>query len=540
MRIAMGRAFAIFVMVGALGAASALAADEPPQIVRPGYTSAGAKLTLTPPPGVDLTKGAVLRLTGPETHERPITRQEGGRLFTVTLPTEMRQGRYRVEIVNDQDTVLAKGQELRIRAKDAPKIIKVVPHPSYPDASGYSFEIHGENFAYDVQDTDIKINGKVITFPKDQVIPDPRHRLTDDASCKGKFPCLIGNRRELKIYGLSLDSRFYRPMHVVVEVDSLPSEDKPLILSQVPRNMPRVIAFVVLGVLAGVVYLMARTEAAHYRPFDKRYRTLSYLLIEQETNTFSLSRLQLLTWTAAAVLAYAYVYASQYFVQAKWQMPEVPSGLATLLGLSVGTTALAIGATEIRGSKGAGPAHPGIGDLISNGGVFASDRLQFFLWTILGVVAFVHTTLSHDPATLTEPPKIPDSFLPLMGVSSLGYLAGKVLRKPGPVIKQVEKSPPDGLRILGENLSPRAQVFVGSQLVASDKVRPATPVAENEFAKELVVTGLPPGAAPPTPVTTTPAPPEATGPSTTQVPAPPATPSLKVRVVNPDGQSAEI
>ena len=167
------------------------------------------------------------------------------------------------------------------------------------------------------------------------------------------------------------------------------------------------------------------------------------------------------------MLAYAYVYASQYFVQAKWQMPEVPSGLATLLGLSVGTTALAIGATEVRGSKGAGPAHPGIGDLITNGGVFASDRLQFFLWTILGVVAFVHTTLSHDPATLTEPPKIPDSFLPLMGVSSLGYLAGKVLRKPGPVIKQVEKSPPDGLRILGENLSPRAQVFVGSQLMAS-------------------------------------------------------------------------
>ena len=81
----------------------------------------------------------MLRLTGPETHERPITRQEGGRLFTVTLPTEMRQGRYRVEIVNEQDTVLAKGQELRIRAKDAPRIIKVVPHPSYPDASGYSF-----------------------------------------------------------------------------------------------------------------------------------------------------------------------------------------------------------------------------------------------------------------------------------------------------------------------------------------------------------------------------------------------------------------
>ena len=540
MRNAIRRVFVLATAIGALESAPGLAADEPAKLIKPGYSAPGGKLTVMPPAGVDLSKGTMLRLSGPAVVELPIMRAEGGRLFTVALPKEMRQGRYQGEIINENDTAVASGIELRIRATDAPKMTKIVPYPSYPDTSGYSFEIHGENFAYDVQDTDIKINGKVITFPKDQMIPDPKHRLTDDASCKGKFPCLIGNRRELKIYGLSLDKGFYRPMHVVVEVDSLESEDKPLILSQVPRNMPRIIAFVVLGVITGVVYLMIRTKAAQYRPFDKRSRTFSYLLIDQETNTFSLSRLQLLAWTAAAVLAYAYVYASQYFVQAKWQMPEVPSGLATLLGLSVGTTALAIGATEARGSKGAGPAHPGIGDLLTNGGVFASDRLQFFLWTILGVVAFVHTTLSHDPATLTEPPKIPDSFLPLMGVSSLGYLAGKVLRKPGPIIKQIEKFPPDGLRILGENLSPRAQVFVGSQLVTSDNIRPGTPVAEDEFTKELVVTGLPPGAAPPAPVTTTPAPPEATGPSATPVPAPPAMPPLKVRVVNPDGQSAEI
>ena len=130
MRIGIGRVLVLSVIVGALGAASALAADEPPQIVRPGYSPAGAKLTLTPPPGVDLTKGALLRLTGPETLEQPITRQEGSHLFTVTLPKEMRQGRYRVEIVDQQDTVVVKGRELRIRAKDAPKIIKVVPHPS--------------------------------------------------------------------------------------------------------------------------------------------------------------------------------------------------------------------------------------------------------------------------------------------------------------------------------------------------------------------------------------------------------------------------
>jgi hypothetical protein len=268
---------------------------------------------------------------------------------------------------------------------------------------------------------------------------------------------------------------------------------------------------------------MARQKAARYRPHEKAYATLAYFFIEPETNTYSLSRLQLILWTAAAVVAYVYLAASQSLVQWRWELPDVPEGLPALLGVSVGTTALALGATEVRGSKGAGPLHPALGDFVTSGGVLAPERLQFFVWTIIGVVGFVAATLAQDPATVAELPKVPSNFVPLMGVSALGYLAGKVARKAGPIIKQLAPLPPygpgspaaGGIRIVGESLSPRAQVSVNGALVPSDGVTvPPPQSATSEFVTELQVT--PPSIAP----------------AAARVPA--------VKVVNPDGQSAEM
>lgn len=554
MRIAtLGRVLALLATLGVADAVPALAADEPEppaRVIRPGSSLPGKTLTVTPPPGVDLTKGAYLQLTGPSpVDDSPITLGEGGRrIFHVTLPKEMRQGRYTGQIVDPEDKVLVPNLTLRVRATEPPTITRIVPHPSYPSEAGYSFELQGERFGEEARDNVVKINDEPITFAA--TLTETRDKPLTIASCQDKLPCLIGRRRHLQVFGFSLDKQpLLRPTKVSVEVDRLTSAEKPLILSWVQRRTPVVLAFVVVAVLAGLVFLVARQKAKQYKPYDRPYGTLAYLLIEQETNTYSLSRFQLLVWTAAAVLAYVYLGASQSLVQWRWQLPEVPEGLPSLLGLSVATTALAIGATGARGSKGAGSAHPGVGDFLTNGGVFASERLQFFVWTILGVCGFVSATLIQDPATLTELPKIPDSFLPLMGVSSLGYLAGKVLRKPGPIIRQVQRVP-TGLHIVGENLSPRAQVFVGGRLVEAGKVKTVEAVAEGEYAADLRVDLSSPEASPP--ATSTPAP---SAEASTATPAEPAAPppagaatrpateratTPKVRVVNPDGQSAEV
>ena len=106
-----------------------------------------------------------------------------------------------------------------------------------------------------------------------------------------------------------------------------------------------------------------------------------------------------------------------------------------------------------------------------------------------------------------------------MGISSLGYLAGKVARKPGPVIRQLVPAPPYAagpvsIRILGENLSPQALVRLNGTLIPVNQVTvPSTEPKDAEFVKELLVTV-----------------PDVVAPMSGVVP---------VKIVNKDGQSAE-
>jgi len=502
-----------------------------PRALRPGDT-----LSVKPGVPLDANKKIFVRLLGPsQIDDLPAEASQVSRgLLRVALPKPMRQGRYDVELVTEVGQVLVKGARVKVLATETPAIAKIVPHPSYAMGGIYEFELLGENFGNEAEDNVVRINDLPLHFEK--YVTDRGRRATV-ADCQSLFPCLVGTRRRLQIFGLSLEKQpFYRPMRVSVQVDSLISSDQLLLLSWVRRSTPAFIAFGTLGILSILVYVLAREKVKRIRPADKWHQTIAYLFVEPETNTYSLSRLQLILWTGAAIVAYIYLAASQSLVQWKWQLADVPEGLPTLLGLSVGTTALAIGATEARGSKGAGPVHPGLGDFITTGGVLAPERMQFFLWTVLGVFGFVTATLAQDPATVTQLPKVPDNFLPLMGASAGGYLAGKFLRKPGPLIKQLDplgpyapgQALPAGIRIVGANLSPRAQVSInGAVIPSSDLTVPASQSAAAEFVSELEVT------------------PTAAAKAVAASPAPTARAGARrgvssVRVVNPDGQAAEL
>jgi hypothetical protein len=440
----------------------------------------------------------------------------------VTLP-QLREGKYGTALVTADGQSRGTGPDLRVLGTDPPVVSKVVPGASYPRGGYYSFELVGEHFSPRAKDNQIRVNDVLLDFAR--YVDDVRDELESEADCGSVRPCLIGGRRLLRIYGLSVtDARIFRPMKVSVQVDNLISSERPLVLSPVGRWAPAVIAFVVLALLTAGVYFMARDKAGRYRVGTRTYATFAYIFIEPQSNTFSLSRLQLLIWTAATVVGYTYLAASQMLVQWTWVLPDVPEGLPTLMGISAGTTAIAAG-TEMQRSKGAGPVHPSLGDFITTGGVFAPERLQFFLWTLLGAAGFVSATLAQDPALVTQLPKIPDNFAPLMGISSLGYLAGKVLRKSGPVIRQLippapftgtaEGVAPTPIRVVGEHLSPKAIVRVNGELLPATKVGvPAPQPADAEFVTELVLT-----------------------PDRIISPGPGV---AAVKVTNPDGQAAEL
>jgi hypothetical protein len=164
---------------------------------------------------------------------------------------------------------------------------------------------------------------------------------------------------------------------------------------------------------------------------------LTALFLDRETATYSLSKFQFYIWTAVSVMAYFYLAASRAFVQGVWVFTGIPDSLPGIVLISGATGVMAVVATNSRGPKGAGDVHPSLADFVCSGGVVAVERVQFLIWTIIGAVMFLWLSLVQTPVEILELPKVPENFLQLMGISSLGYLGGKFARKAGPIINDV-------------------------------------------------------------------------------------------------------
>jgi hypothetical protein len=244
---------------------------------------------------------------------------------------------------------------------------------------------------------------------------------------------------------------------------------------------------------------------------------LTALFLDEQTQTYSLSKCQFYAWTIAAVLGYVFFAVARSVVQGSAVFPDIPGGLPGILLVSAGTSVLATGITSSKGSKGAGEVHPTLGDFITTGGVVAPERLQFVVWTVVGVFTFLTIVFMSDPLTLSDLPSIPNGFLELMGISSAGYLAGKLARKPGPVIKMpvsvvdvTDMSAPSAqlpaqyrptgatvtpsgyvltINIKGENLDPKPKININGQTLRADQfwITGANPDPQTGFCTELNV-----------------------------------------------------
>jgi len=144
-----------------------------------------------------------------------------------------------------------------------------------------------------------------------------------------------------------------------------------------------------------------------------------------------LSKLQFYLWTIVAVFGYAYLAISKNWFQDSFVLPAVPSGLPGIVGIAAGT---AVGAqvTNINGPKGAGQLKPSLSDFVTSGDVVAAERVQFFVWTIIGALGFLMVVIRLDPRVLRDLPDVPSSILAISGLSAFGYLGGKLARDPRP------------------------------------------------------------------------------------------------------------
>lgn len=231
-------------------------------------------------------------------------------------------------------------------------------------------------------------------------------------------------------------------IQVQIVVGDRESDPQNFLVYRLNTLWAAVIAAVIAVALASVPVALLHALVHGYRISERVELKKKLLFLDPETDTYSLSKLQFYLWTVAALFSYSYLLISRVFVQnATW--PDVPGNLPGIIAIAAGTTVGAQVITSAKGSKGAGAPEPSLADFITSGGVVAADRVQMLLWTLYGVGAFIFASVATAPGIIIALPSIPDNLLYLMGLSSLGYLGGKMARKAGPVINEISVTPSD-------------------------------------------------------------------------------------------------
>lgn len=306
----------------------------------------------------------------------------------------------------------------------------------------YTFKVIGSGFSPNPSDNHL------VLYSPNKSEQNQYSQLGEPTVCwKGKqesclnYKNIIGqsnSSRELLFKGLTIDeyaNDIKGEIGVAIRVGDKTSNIYKVLISRVEYHTPMWWAMFGLLILVGAVFSVLRKTRSGSHPYSP-----SSLIIDPETNTYSLSRFQIHLWSAVGILSYLYLFLSKSLAQGSFEVTEIPSGLPNLVITSTATVIAAIGIDNARGGKASGPnIQPAWSDLICTGGNVLPDRVQFLAWTLTGVFVYTMTTLSQNPGVITDLPSIPTSFLQLSGISAAGYLGGKLLRAPGPVITSIDK-----------------------------------------------------------------------------------------------------
>ena len=168
---------------------------------------------------------------------------------------------------------------------------------------------------------------------------------------------------------------------------------------------------------------------------------LSKLVVDGSTQSYSLSKLQFLLWTAATIFGYTYLWMAHSWVQRLPGLPDITGKFPWETLLAGGTLVASQVSQQVVGTKGGGPLNPQWSDLISAGGVIAPGRIQFLLWTLVAIGAYLSSILGTDPCTVHLLPEIPARLLEISGISASAYIAARSVSPPGPLLTTATFTP---------------------------------------------------------------------------------------------------
>jgi hypothetical protein len=397
-----------------------------------------------------------------------------GKNVTFKVPNDVPAGDYLVALAIDGKELPVPG-ELRIAADATvkPTIESIAPSTDYlgDDESGFSFVIAGQNLAHVATDNIvIRVGYGPLSAGNAKECENAAAMASHQKICLSYDEGMEERKLNVRNYH---PPNLEGPASFEVQVGNNVSTAQQLVFSRIRAETLRWTAIVIFLVLVGIVLALVWRGVKGNRLAGDNTGVVGAFFLDRQSNSYSLSKFQVIAWTSVAVFGYVYLFLCRVFIQWKFNLPPIPDGLPTLLGVSAGTTVAAIGITANRGSKGAGPIHPSFADFISTGGLIAGERFQFFVWTLIGCGGFLGVILASDPASLTDMPEIKGAFLTLMGLSSAGYLAGKLVRAPGPIIELLtieDVIPAAGsnlgvmkIKVKGQNLTDSAVVKVDNK-----------------------------------------------------------------------------
>ena len=414
--------------------------------------------------------------------------------ITVKLPdATLPAGRYYLTVDDENLVNQVVPGELRVQANV--KLDATHPTTAYANGSGsFDFDVVGQNFSPEPQDDQIYIAGQGSIIARE-------HRFKEKPSCVNiaNWPCLwVESSEKLHVFGYKSEP-YQGPLLLSVVVGSVRSAEKPLVLARWSETGVLVASIGLFLAVGLFIYMLVAKGMRANVIGGQRASPFWSFFIDTQTNTYSLSKFQLLMFSSVFVFGYLYVFLCRWLVQWQFILPDVPSSLSGILAMSAGTAVAAAGATAARGSKGAGGVRPSAADFITIGGQVVPERFQFFVWTLVACFGFLALLVSQNPATLDKFPDFPQGLLYVMGVSAAGYLGGKVTRAPGPVIHNIAWD--KGVRKLtvqGENLSSKAEFYIdGTKLpinTNAEKKPPAlvTPTSQEQlsdasFSSQLII-----------------------------------------------------
>ena len=204
------------------------------------------------------------------------------------------------------------GTESSSRGADtAPSIDGVCPESIYPDShNNYSFKINGKSFGDKATTTVIFNNCDIGVTWLDEPKPDQFDR---------PYGVINPDHKEIELWGIHRN-KYHGTVKIIVQAADISSNAKNINLSYVPAGWSKWIATGVTVLLFGLpLIILGLTSNKAYKIDGIPVTFLAALLLDPETDTFSLSKFQFYLWTLAGVFGYVFLTISRSLVQGVFQ-----------------------------------------------------------------------------------------------------------------------------------------------------------------------------------------------------------------------------